>query len=309
MEFGVNLAGLQLEHPIMNAAGTCKRAEDVEKLANSAAAAIMVGSGTMAARTGNEGNVYEMDPVRGAYSLNSLGLPNPGRLYYEQELPRMTQTAHDAGKPLIFSGAGFSPEEYVILGQVADAAGVDVYEANLGCPNVWDGGKQKRIASFEPTLVREIVLRLQTVLSPRIRLVLKVSPFSDPVLLEQIAIEAQSGRVAGVARINAFANGFGLRLDGNRLITPGDGLAGLAGPALKPIGLGQVKQWRKLLPETITVIGIGGISTGCDVWEYQQVGAGPVAIATAYANRGEKVFSQILQEYVDTVEQKAEASV
>ncbi|ORT94849.1 dihydroorotate dehydrogenase, partial [Frankia casuarinae] len=52
------LCGVSLEHPIMNAAGTCKTAEDVETFARSAVSMIVVGSITREPRSGNSGNVY-----------------------------------------------------------------------------------------------------------------------------------------------------------------------------------------------------------------------------------------------------------
>jgi dihydroorotate dehydrogenase (fumarate) len=80
MDLTFKLAGITLEHPLMNAAGMCKTTPQVIRLARSAVAAVMVGSITMEPRAGNQGNVFWQDPA-GRYSLNSLGLPNPGSAY------------------------------------------------------------------------------------------------------------------------------------------------------------------------------------------------------------------------------------
>ena len=71
MSFEVEIAGSKLEHPLMNAAGACKKVEEVQELARSATAAIMLGSITLEPREGNSGNVYWAGD---GFSLNSLGL-------------------------------------------------------------------------------------------------------------------------------------------------------------------------------------------------------------------------------------------
>lgn len=77
MELQTEIAGISLEHPLMNAAGTCKTLEDVKKLSRSATAAVMVGSITMEPRDGNAGDIYWSEKM---FSLNSL--PNSCFLFF-----------------------------------------------------------------------------------------------------------------------------------------------------------------------------------------------------------------------------------
>jgi len=296
MELATDLMGIRLEHPLMNAAGTCKTLEDVRKLARSATAAIMVGSITKEPRPSNSGSVYWSEP---GFSVNSLGLPNPGIDYYRDKFPEMEAVAREARKPLLASVAGFSPEEYAYL---ADAAfeGADAVELNLGCPNVWQGSKQKRIACFDPLLVAEILRCVEDRIGSDANISVKISPFSDPFALAEVAeVIAKSELVKAVTTSNTFPNGFAWNELGKPRIDPGNGLAGMAGPALKPIALGQVRQLRALLPERIQIIGAGGINTGAEILEYRNAGASAVQIATAYLERGEEVFSQLLMQVVE----------
>ena len=78
------------------------------------------------------------------------------------------------------------------------------------------------------------------------------------------------------------------------MTSPVNGLAGLAGPAIRPIGLGQVKQFRELLSKDI--IGVGGVDSGQAVRDYQRVGATAVQVTSAYLSRGGDIFRQILEE-------------
>ncbi|SQE00570.1 Dihydroorotate oxidase [Parafrankia sp. Ea1.12] len=307
---GVTLAGIALEHPIMNAAGTCKTVEDVTALARGAVAAVVVGSITRDARTGNGGEVYWSG---GSYSLNALGLPNRGIGYYAEQLPAMADIAHGYGKPLVVSVAGFAAEEYATLARVAADTGADLIELNLGCPNVWDGGSQKRIACFDPGQTDAICAQVEAALAagragPGHRRApaygVKVSPFSDPEALADLAAllgrrsEADGGP-RFVTAVNTFPNA--LVLDDRRRPVLDVALAGLSGAALKPVGLGQVRQLRALLPEQVDVVGVGGVLGGRDVADYLAAGARAVQGATAFWNRGEDptVFGDILSDWID----------
>lgn len=297
MELQTEVAGIRLEHLLMNAAGTCKMLEDVKKLSRSTTAAVMVGSITVEPRTGNSGDVYWAGPM---FSLNSLGLPNRGAPYYRDALPEMVAVAHGEGKPLFVSVAGFSPEEYVDLTELAFRGGADLVELNLGCPNVRQGNTQKRIACFDPALVAEVLRRVEERVGADAKVSVKISPFSDPFALTEVAQVIGVSKVAKVVTtVNTFPNAFSYNGTKPR-ITPGGGLAGFAGPAMKPIGLGQVRQLRGLLPEHVQIIGVGGITHGQDIREYQESGAVATQVATAYLERHEQVFSSLLDELLET---------
>lgn len=293
MHLATTLAGIELEHPLLNAAGTCKTLEDVEKFARSAVSGIVLGSITVEGRLGNEGNVFWPGSV---YSLNSLGMPNRGLEWYKEQLPAMVAAAHEAGKPLIVSVAGFNVKEYAKLAYEVSLLGVDHVELNLGCPNVWDDGRQKRIASFDAAFIGELLAEVNRWIGA---VGVKLSPYSDPALLEEVAKVLASHDVSYVAASNTFPNAIVLNEDGKSVIDVG--LAGMSGVAMKPVGLGQVKQLRQLLPDSVQLVGVGGITKGRDVWDYLQVGASAVQAATVYWNSNENpgVFGDILSDYVD----------
>ena len=302
MELQVNLAGIHLEHPLMNAAGTCKLlngSEGVRELARSNTAAIMVGTITLERREGNSGEVYWTNEM---FSLNSLGWPNPGRLYYQQHLPTMAVLSHNAGKPLFVNVGGFSPDEYATLTEFAFERGADLVELDLSCSSIWEEGQQKRIPCFDPRLVEEILRCVEEKVGVETKVAVKLSPFSDSFALGEVAqVIGQSKVVKVVTTVNTFPNAFSYDERGKPRITPGGGLAGLGGPALKPIGLGQVKQLRSMLPEHIDIVGVGGITTGQDILDYQRAGAVAVQTATALLGRRLKVFSQLLSELISIV--------
>lgn len=305
----VFLADLELEHWLINGAGTCKTIDDVNVMAQSCVAGVVVGSITVDAREGNPGTTYwECD----GYSLNSLGLPNPGLAYYASLLPEMAKIVHGKDKILVVSVAGSSISEYVRLATLAADSGADLIELNLGCPNVWDGGRQKRIPSFELAytgqLCRQVAAGLRAAARAGEHAVsfgVKISPFSDPYALNQLAeslaeLAGESPEFRFVTATNTFPNA--LALDQHDRPQISMGLAGLGGPAMKPIALGHVKQLRQLLPEQISLIGVGGVTCGRDLADYLAVGATAVQATTAYCGRrgGPGVFDDILSGYLDS---------
>jgi dihydroorotate dehydrogenase (fumarate) len=249
----------------MVGAGPVKLPEHVLEIANSHAAAIIVGSITIEPRKGNDGTTYFADPNQ-RFALNSKGLPNPGVDYYRDVLPVMAQMAHDHGKPLIVSTAGFSPSEYARLAEVALEGGADGIELNLGCPNVWGPtGEQKQIASFSEDLTGETLQQVERLVHPTDKWVaVKVSPFSDPSKLKSIAeIIAQSQMVRAVTSTNTFPNALAL----------------------------DKEQLREVLPDAIAVVGVGGIKNTQDVRDYLRAGAEATQITTAYINFGPSIFA------------------
>lgn len=287
-----SVAGVALEHALVNAAGTAKSRDDVARLARSPVAAITLGSITKAPRDGNAGEVYAS---RRGYAVNALGMPNRGAGFYADALPELVGLAHDGGKPLIVSVAGFSPDEYGELAAVADAGGADLIELNLGCPNVWDGGEQKRIMSFDPELVAR---SLRAAAGTRAPVGVKLSPLSDPVLLGEVAAAIAEAGGRFVVSCNTFPNGLVLRPDGRPAIDVGFG--GVSGAAMKPIALGQVSQLRAILPSDVDVVGCGGVRTGEDVGELLAAGAAAVGLATAFWDAGEDpgVFADLLADWL-----------
>jgi dihydroorotate dehydrogenase (fumarate) len=110
--------------------------------------------------------------------------------------------------------------------------------------------------------------------------------------------------VSGIVTSNTFPNGLDYDNDGKSTIPLGDGFAGYSGRGMQQIALGQVKQFRSRLPSGKSVIGVGGIRCGHDLWKYIDcAGADGAQIGTELFRRSlpgaGRVFSEILEEYYD----------
>jgi len=298
MKLGTKIAGLNLEHPIMNAAGTCKTLEEFERFIKIPISAIMVGSITIEPREGNSGDIFYSNDV---FSLNALGLPNPGMKYYEKNLPVMASMAHDAGKYLFVSIAGFGQFGYDELTEMALRAGADLIELNLGCPNIQRPNMP--IPCFDGILTDKILRNVNNStfdLVDSVRIAVKLSPMSNPFKIKKTAQMLNGHKMINVVTTsNTFPNALSYTHDGKYAISPTLEFAGMGGPALKPITLGQIKQLKSYLREDIEIIGVGGIQNGQDVADYLTTGANAIQIATAYFDRGYGVFGEILDGFIN----------
>lgn len=285
------VAGIHFKGRLMNGAYVgSKNLEDIERLTNSSAHALVVGSISVKPRQLNTLHGYWRHREK-FLALNSFGMPNGGLPYFEQYLPEMARLSHDHKKPLIANVVGFSDEDFIRLIRLAQVAGCDMAELNLGCPNVWDGGIQKQIISYHPRLIKNL---LDAIVKHQftIPLSLKISPLPPDLLREVCVIVSNSGIVQAITATNTYPNA--ALTSGTKTHKDEGLLAGLSGRALKPISLGMVSQLRQLLPSSIDIIGCGGISSANDVTDYLAAGAKVVQIATTLVDEGPAVFDKIL---------------
>ncbi len=300
------IGGLAFQNPILNAAGHCKNDIQFEALLRSSASGINVGSIMPDFRTGNRGEVYWTTP---AFTLNSLGIPCQAPEFYEEYLPGWVREAEKAEKHLVLNIAGFKIGDYVALAKLAAKCGVRIIEVNFGCPNLVDTGEQKPIFSFDIELMEAILRGISLEINSNITQVwVKFSPFSNFLQIPAVAaMIVPFEMISAVVTTNTFPNGFGFKDNGKPMIDPNEGLAGVSGPPMFPIGLGQVKQWRKALDKlesSIAVVGVGGIDSGSAVMDYFRAGAVLAEVGTAYFNQGEKIFERLLGELVVELEKQ-----
>jgi dihydroorotate dehydrogenase (fumarate) len=290
--------------PMSNAAGWLKRPADVEeilKVPSDIVSSVTLGSYTLLPREGNPGKTFWDDNEN---SLNALGLPNPGIEEVRRFFPELAKKIRASGKRVRLSIAGFSVEEYRELARIAVGLRPDEIEWNLGCPNVRKDGVQKPILAFDPDAISTILTDAHrvsgTLGEPDVAI--KLSPYSDPFFLARVA-EVLAGNMSGYEKLvicNTFPNASGYDDRGNPVISANDGFGGLGGCAMKHIALGQIRQFRKRLRESTRIIGVGGISGGMDVRDFQLAGANEVQVGTAFFLRGARTFQGIALDMVDS---------
>jgi len=175
MDLSTNIAGVPFRLGIMNASGAlCVTQAELEALGESAAGAIVTKSMTPLPREGNPHPRYVA--IEGG-SINSMGLPNLGYPAYAKLIPELKRFK----KPVIASLAGLHPDDFLAGAKALNAAGPDLIEVNLSCPNI--PGKPQIGYDFEETerllsAIRDIVT---------IPFGVKLPPYFDPIHHQKIA--------------------------------------------------------------------------------------------------------------------------
>ena len=150
MKLSVNLCGVELKNPIIPASGTFGFGKedgafyDLSELGGICAKGL-----TPARREGNPPPRIAETPMG---ILNSVGLQNPGvDAFIAGDLPELKK--HDV--KIIANISGNTPEEYGGMCEKLSAAGVDMIEVNISCPNVKNGGV---LFGQDPALAAEVRL-------------------------------------------------------------------------------------------------------------------------------------------------------
>jgi dihydroorotate dehydrogenase (NAD+) catalytic subunit len=139
VDLRTDLAGLALEHPVLNGSGTFDAIAALRAFGDTLRdafpfSAFVSKTITVAPRGGNPGPRLWETP---AGLINSIGLPNKGlEGFLDQDLPVLATLP----VPLIVSVAGFSRDEFAALVEgVAARPEVAALELNVSCPNVKSG--------------------------------------------------------------------------------------------------------------------------------------------------------------------------
>jgi len=286
MNLHTSFAGISIDSCFMNASGPwCTTTEDLHNLGKSKTAVIVSKSNTLVAREGNPHPRY-IDTSWG--SINSMGLPNQGYLFYDG----MAKELEPYQKPYMVSVSGLSLEDNLtILNHLNDNPAIAAIELNLSCPNV--PGKPQTAYDFEQTRkVLDLVCKQQ-----KLPLGIKLPPYFDIVHFHQIAEIINQYPVNFVTCINSIGNGLVIDTELEQVvIKPKNGFGGIGGDYIKPTALANVRQFYTLLRNDIDIIGCGGIRTGKDAFEHILCGASAVQIGTHYMQKGVGCFEQLEKE-------------
>lgn len=295
----IKIGNISLQHPLFLTAGCAKYPEDARKILTSPSAALVVGSITTEPYGVETGDVLWCD---GARSVTGFGFPNPGMDAWEAELAALANAARNAGKPFIVNVAGNDVEDYVNLAERAFAAGADVVEMNLVWPCLLSASGVKYTLSDHPSAVSDLLgVAAARFGGKRGDLWLKFSPL-QPTVLEAMAAAIAARRNAPVAAVvccGPYPRTLFLEPDGSSVVGT-DSFGQMSGEFLRPIALGQVRQFRSLVPGDVAVIGVGGVAIREHVDQYLSMGASAVGLTTAYQIGGSDVFSYLFPEEVLT---------
>ena len=265
VEQSVVLAGVRMKNPVVVASGTFGFGREYGRFYDlSELGGICCKGLTLCRREGNP-------PPRIAETLmgilNSVGLQNPGvDAFIAEELPELRK--HDLA--VIANISGNTPEEYGVMCEKLSAAGVDMIEVNISCPNVKAGGIAYGVKAES---AREVVSRVRA--CTKKPLIVKLSPNAENIT--EMALACEAAGADGLSLVNTF-QAMAIDLEKRRPVF-NNVFAGLSGPAIRPIALRMVYQVCRAVQ--VPVVGLGGIATAGDALEFIMAGAAAVQVGTA----------------------------
>ena len=265
VELSVDLAGVHLKNPVVVASGTFGFGKEYGAFYDlSELGGICCKGLTPARREGNPPPRIAETP-RGI--LNSVGRQHPGvDACLAQELPELKR--HDLA--IIANISGNTPEDYGVMCEKLSAAGVDMIEVNISCPNVKAGGLAY---GTRPELAAEVTAIAKKHAS--VPVMVKLSP--NVTDITEIARAVEGAGADALSLINTLR---GMRIDVHTrrpILKMNTG--GLSGPAVLPVAVRMV--WEVAGAVKIPILGMGGVSRGADAAQLMLAGAAAVAVGTA----------------------------
>jgi len=267
--FAASLGTAQLPNPILTASGCAGSGKELSQFFPlTELGAIVTKSIMIKPRSGRATPRMAETP---SGMLNSIGLQGPGVDYFlENDIPWLA----DQGARTIVSIAGETVEDYAVLARrMRNLPGVVGIEVNISCPNVENRGM---VFSCHPETARAAIEAVRRNIGGELPIIAKLSP--DVTDIVAIAREVSSAGADGVALINTL---LGMVIDTNSMLPKlAQKTGGLSGPAIRPVAVRAVYQVRAALPN-LPILGMGGISSGRDAFEFILAGANAVSVGTA----------------------------
>ena len=265
IDMKVKLCGIELKNPVIAASGTFAFGEqhswfiDVGRLGG-----IALKSLTPEKREGNP-------PPRIAETssgiVNSIGLQNPG---VDEFLDKTLAKVEAYDTVVIANVAGRTIEDYVEVIHKLNDTKLEMYELNISCPNVKQGG-----AAFgtDAKSAAEIVKAAKQAAEKP--LIVKLTPAAADIV--SVAKAAQDAGADALSLINTLPAMVVDEKTKRPLL--GNVTGGLSGPCIKPVALKMVYDVSQAV--SIPVIGMGGIMSGADAAQFMLCGAAAVMTGTA----------------------------
>lgn len=296
IDISTKLAGVNLETAIFNTAGPADvTLRELEVIARSKSSAITMKSCTLEPRDGNPEPRYADLPYG---SINSMGLPNLGYKTYI-EFSHLLKKKYPK-KSVIASISGMSLEDNIKIFKAFNNSPVDIIEFNPGSPNTIG----KPIVGYDPKETERLLKGVSKVAKKPFGV--KLPPYFDLNQYNEIAKVIKKYPVKFVTCVNSIGNGLVINPKTEKtLIKPKGGFGGIGGKYIKFTALANVRKFWEILEDKIQVIGVGGVYSGTDAFEFILAGASAVQIGTAFLQKGPGIFAKVQSELKNIMRQKS----
>jgi dihydroorotate dehydrogenase (NAD+) catalytic subunit len=268
VDLSLELAGLRLTHPVLNGSGTFDAIAALRTFGDALRerfpfSAFVSKTITVDARGGNPPPRLWEAP---AGLVNSIGLPNKGLAgFLQHDLPELAALP----VPLIVSVVGFSHEQFARLVEgAAEREEIAALELNVSCPNVKSGC----VMGSDPDEIAALMDRVRPLTHKP--LIVKLTP--NVADLAPIADAAETAGADAISLINTLRALPIAPTTGRPWL--GAERGGLSGPAVRAVALEMTCEVRSRT--ALPLIGMGGIESGRDAFDFLSAGADLIAVGT-----------------------------
>jgi dihydroorotate dehydrogenase (NAD+) catalytic subunit len=277
VDLTAQVGSVVLKNPVLTASGTAGHGTEMEGyLDYSALGGFVTKSLSAMPWKGNAAPRLRETPCG---LLNSVGLQGPGvEQWRQKELPKL----RDSGATVVASIWGNTVAEFEAAAQmIAGAEGVVAVEVNVSCPNLED---RSRMFAHSPSATAEAVYASSAAGLP---MWVKLSPNVGDIV--EVAAAGLSAGAEALVLVNTV---LGMVIDAEHWtyrLGSGPAGGGLSGPAIRPVALRAVHDCRQAFPRgapgpagiPVSIVGVGGVSSGLDAVELMMAGADAVEVGTA----------------------------
>jgi len=271
INMSVEIAGVKFNNPVIASSGTFGKGREYGNIFDiSLLGGICTKGLTFIPRPGNTGERVWETP---SGLINSIGLENPGiKSFIENDLDYMRRL----GPAIIANLSGSSSDEYVKGAALLDNSSVDMIELNISCPNIKDGGLA---FGLDPGTSAALVSAVRRACKHK-PLMVKLSPNCPNIA--SVAFACVKAGADALSLVNTF-RAVAINIEKRKPVFDNI-VAGLSGPAIKPIALRIVWELYDSLRDlkvNIPLVGMGGISCTNDALEFLMAGSRAIQVGTA----------------------------
>ncbi|SJL06465.1 related to Dihydroorotate dehydrogenase (quinone), mitochondrial [Armillaria ostoyae] len=308
------LWGKSISNPVGLAAGFDKDGEAIDGLFDLGFSWVEVGSVTPSPQPGNPRPRFFHLPEDSAV-INRYGFPSQGHMSVlnriRARIPTFLQEDNDtasfrSGSVLAVNlgknkaSPADSIQDFVdgvrMFGPYSDVLVVNVSSPNTPGLRGLQGRDTLQTLLEGVTTARDDLPPSAVTSAPKPKLVLKIAPDLTESQLVEMAEVIRNSRIDGVIVSNTTIS------RPSSLHHPSKVEAGgLSGTPLKELSLSALRTLRQNLPESIPLIGCGGISSGEDALDYAKAGASLVQVYTGFGYDGAGACRRIKDQIIETL--------
>jgi dihydroorotate dehydrogenase len=291
----VSLFGRLIPHPIGLAAGFDKNARVVPALFSLGFSFLEVGAVSAEPEAGNPRPRIFRLPRRHAL-INRMGLPNEGAAAVASRLGLYPPHPGPVGANIVKRKSVEARSDEAIAEYVRTfellCPHVDFFTINISSPSSPDLRSLNAPHDLRRLLGRLTERNMENAAQhagSRRALLLKISPDLTAQELDDVLAMATEARLDGIVATNTTAS----RPDevkGERHV---EEAGGLSGPPLRERSTRMIREIYRKTAGALTILGVGGVASGEDVWEKLAAGASAVELYTALIFHGPSVVEEI----------------